>query len=133
MSRQVTQEQHKQPIIDWEGRACPWLMRERQTKTTTRHCSALIMLVKMKRPADAKYWRGYGATCICSCILPWSVHLARPLGPLSSILKVCTAPRGCHAPATAPSWCVYAPGHRFETEVSTGGCRIYTVSHISAV
>lgn len=61
----------------------------------------------------------------CSCILPVERTFARPLGPLSETLKVCTAPRA----ATLLPGIYTLQGTDFETEVSTGGCGIYTVSH----
>ena len=39
------------------------------------------------------------------------------------------SPPGCHAPATLLPGVYMLQGTDFETEVSTGGCRIHTVSH----
>ena len=102
---------HKWPVTSWEGRACPLLMRERQTKTATRNCSAFIVLLKMKRPADAKHWGGCGAAALFCAAR--GVCICTPTWPLSHTLKVCTIPSAAMLLPHSFLVYIYAPGHWF--------------------
>ena len=56
-------------------------------------------------------------------------HICTPTWPSVGNSEGVHSPQGFHAPATLLPGIYTLQGTDFETEVSTGGCGIYTVSH----